>query len=126
MSRILAVDDDLSVCQMLETVLRGMGYEVVACNSGLEALDLLRSSGEQFDLLLADLKMEHMDGIALMKAARQDQPSLGAIIITGHGASENAILAMDAGADDYLTKPFHLSDLKASIEAALDKRLDEP
>ena len=118
-NRILVVDDAPGICDLLVATLERHGHEAAACHSGAEALDLMRATLQPFHLLLADLRMPGMDGIELLKAAKQIEPAMKTIIITAHGTVENAVWALKEGADDYLTKPFDLNEVKSSIEKVL-------
>jgi len=102
-SRILLVDDDSSLREILSTHLRKAGYEVVALGDPFDALESMRK--ERFDLLVTDIKMEGLDGLAILKAAREAHPGLPVIMITGHGTVESAVESMKRGAFDYVTKP---------------------
>ncbi len=101
--RILLVDDDDSLREILSAHLLKGGYDVVAMGRPLEALTALKAG--TFDLLVSDIRMEELDGISLLKKARIAAPGLPVIMITGHGAIESAVEAMRQGAFDYVTKP---------------------
>ncbi len=100
--------------------MREQGYDASGFTSGQSALDALRN--EKFDLLLTDLMMPEMDGIALLRAALQADPDLVAVMITGEGAIATAVEAMKAGASDYILKPFKLSFILPVLSRALNVR----
>src|SRR4051794_8281987 len=104
---ILIVDDEAEQMRALCNTLRDHGYATAGFTDGQAALAELR--GVKFDLLLADLMMPGIDGIALLQAARDIDPDLVGIIMTGEGTIATAVAAMKAGALDYILKPFKLS-----------------
>jgi signal transduction histidine kinase len=118
--RLLVVDDETPLMNALRQTLRDEGYRVVGATSGDEALAALRRGG--FDLVLTDLLMPKMDGIALLRAALATDPLLAGIVMTGHGSIPTAVAAMQAGAIDYVLKPVKLSTLLPVIERALTIR----
>lgn len=118
--RVLVVDDDPQIRDVLEIRLGAMGLRVTTVGGPREALAALESGG--FALALFDLRMEPMDGIELMEAARQRQPGLPVLIMTAHGSIENAVAAIQRGAFDYLTKPFVPDELRARVSRALSAR----
>jgi len=119
-ARILIVDDEPALTKSLCDTLGDEGYETVGCNSGRAALETLGSS--KFDLLLTDLMMPGMDGIALCQAAQKFDSSLVSILMTGAGSIASAVNAMKAGALDYITKPMELSAVLAVLSRSLDLR----
>jgi two-component system KDP operon response regulator KdpE len=114
--RILIVDDDPQIRRVLKVTLTGQGYEVDDANSGESALEKVRD--RRFDLLLLDMNMPGMDGLETCRAIR-DQSEIGIIMLTVRDNESDAVAALDAGADDYVTKPFKPSELSARIRAAL-------
>jgi len=119
-ARILIVDDEPALTKSLCDTLSDEGYETVGCNSGQAALETLGST--HFDLLLTDLMMPGMDGIALCQAAQKSDPNLVSILMTGVGSTVSAVKAMKAGALDYITKPLELSVILAVLSRSLDVR----
>ncbi|HTD74227.1 MAG TPA: response regulator [Steroidobacteraceae bacterium] len=117
-ARLLIVDDESAQLRALSDTLRMEGYVVEGFGSGRQALEIL--SAGKFDLLLTDLMMPEMDGIALINAAKQIDPWLGAIVMTGHGTIDTAVRAMQGGALDYILKPFKLNVILPIISRALD------
>jgi signal transduction histidine kinase len=118
--RLLVVDDEVAQMQALRDTLGDHGYETTGCTSGEAALAALRA--EPFDLLLADLMMPGMDGIALLRAALEVDPLLVAIIMTGAGTIASAVEAMQSGALDYILKPFKLSAILPVLSRGLTIR----
>jgi hypothetical protein len=117
-ARLLIVDDESAQMRALCDTLGAEGYAVHGYNSARQALSELRAG--QFDLLLTDLKMPEMDGITLINAARQIDPTLGAIVMTGHGTIDTAVQAMQIGALDYILKPFRLNVILPVLTRALE------
>jgi signal transduction histidine kinase/DNA-binding response OmpR family regulator len=118
--KILVVDDDAAIVEVLEMRLTAMGFDVTATASAQAAV--LAVDETRFDLALIDLRMEPTDGIALMEAVHTRQPRLPVLIMTAHGTIETAVDAVQRGAFDYLTKPFLRDELRAKIARALASR----
>ena len=118
--RILIVDDELAHMRALCDTLRGQAYDTTGLASGEAALALL--AAESFDLLLVDLMMPGMNGIAVVEAARLIDPDLACIIMTGEGTIASAVQAMQAGALDYVVKPFKVSGILLILARALETR----
>ncbi|HTT05363.1 MAG TPA: response regulator [Steroidobacteraceae bacterium] len=116
--RLLIVDDEAPQLRALCDTLRMEGYATEGFGSPQQALAQLQPG--QHELLLTDLKMPGMDGIELIAAARAIDPSLGAIVMTGHGTIDTAVEAMKAGALDYILKPFKLNAILPVLVRALD------
>jgi sigma-B regulation protein RsbU (phosphoserine phosphatase) len=102
---VLLVDDEKMVVDMLTQVLPTMGFRVTAADSAREALALLSRDSAQFDVLVTDLRMPGMDGLALIRRANAVDPDLPKIILTGYGTLEEVVEALRLGAHDFLTKP---------------------
>ena len=118
--KILVVDDEVELKNALVDALSARSYEARGYTSGHEALEALRE--EDFDLLISDLMMPEMDGIALIKAALEIDPHLIAIIMTGQGTIQTAVDAMKAGTFDYVLKPFRLQTLMPILTRAINTR----
>lgn len=116
---ILVADDDDLCREILRDAIESEGVIVSLAADGSEALDLLRSKA--FDILITDLNMPRMDGLTLLRSARQLYPQLLAIIITGFGSLESAIEAIRAGAYDYVQKPFKIEEITVTLRNATER-----
>ncbi|EEW0115618.1 TPA: sigma-54-dependent response regulator transcription factor ZraR [Escherichia albertii] len=114
---ILVVDDDISHCTILQALLRGWGYNVALANSGRQALAQVRE--QVFDLVLCDVRMAEMDGIATLKEIKALNPAIPVLIMTAYSSVETAVEALKTGAQDYLIKPLDFDNLQATLEKAL-------
>jgi two-component system, NtrC family, response regulator PilR len=118
--RILVVDDERSMRELLDIVLRREGYEVLLAESGRAAVEILQR--EPVDLLISDIKMPDLSGVDVLRAAKQiDQDILG-IMITAFASTETAVEAMRLGACDYLSKPFDIDLLKMKVREKIENR----
>ena len=122
-SRILVIDDDESVRRSLAAVLKDQGYTVDVAASGREAMG--KSKVGFYNLALVDLRLPDMDGIRLLTEIRETVPKMVKIIITGYPSLENAIEAVNRGADGYMVKPYNMDDLLRKIRESLQKQRDE-
>nr|AAA24004.1 hydG protein [Escherichia coli] len=109
---ILVVDDDISHCTILQALLRGWGYNVALANSGRQALEQVRE--QVFDLVLCDVRMAEMDGIATLKEIKALNPAIPVLIMTAYSSVETAVEALKTGALDYLIKPLDFDNLQAT------------
>jgi DNA-binding NtrC family response regulator len=119
--RILVVDDEKQICEIITSMLIAANYECREGASGLEALALLES-GEQFDLMLSNLLMPELDGIGLLERTTDKYPDMSVVMVTGVHDVSMALTAMRNGAFDYLMKPFEREQLVAVVRRALDDR----
>jgi DNA-binding response OmpR family regulator len=119
MTHILAVDDDPDVLETLSRVLQRENFEVTLLNSGHKALAYLET--RKPDLLMLDIMMPEMDGISLCRHVRRDPRfiSLPVLFLTAKGSTDDVVEGLDAGADDYIIKPFELAELRARVYALL-------
>jgi DNA-binding NtrC family response regulator len=117
-ARVLIVADEAPAVQNLAHVCRKQGYDVTTRSSGAGALEALES--HHFDVVLTDLRMEKVDGMAVLQRARELDPDLAVILITGYATLESAIEAMKAGAFHYIAKPIRLDEVREVIEKALE------
>ena len=117
--RILIVDDKQSIVEILETTLSNEGYEIVAHTNGADAEHSIQS--DRFDLMLCDVRLPDHDGMELLRAMRTAHPDTTVVMITAYGSIENAIECMKLGADDYVTKPFNLEEIRATVGKGLEK-----
>src|SRR6266852_5802636 len=120
LARILIVDDETAHMRALCDTLTDQGYQTTGFARGESALEALQQS--KFELLLTDLMMPGLDGIALLRAARQLDPDLVGVIMTGEGTIATAVEAMRSGALDYILKPFKLSVVLPVLARALTMR----
>ena len=118
--KILVVDDEKITRQNLEHVFKKDGYHVNTASNGSEALNFLKKSA--FDVIVTDLKMGKVDGMAVLEKAKNVNPSTEVIIITGYATVSTAIEAMKKGSYHYLTKPLKLNEIRSSIQKALYKK----
>src|SRR5262245_49615792 len=116
--RVLIVEDDALARKGMADLLALWGYEVVTAGDGVEALE--RASEEPPAVVVSDLVMPGMDGLALLSALRVDQPDVAVIMLTGQGSIDSAVQAMKEGAYDYLTKPLYPACRQVLLERALD------
>lgn len=117
--RILAVDDDEIVRDMLVTLLSDEGYAVVPAIDGLEAIRLLRL--EDFQLVLTDYRMPGADGIEVLQKALRSNPDIAVIILTAYATLDAVLKAMREGAYGYLTKPFRIQEVIIAVESAFKR-----
>src|SRR5437868_6250725 len=118
--RILIVDDQRNMRTTTALVLRQQGYQVTEAESGEVALSRLLV--EPFDVVLTDLKMAPLDGLAVLRGALQVAPNTQVIVMTGYGTVESAVEAMQLGAYDYVSKPFKENELRMRVQRALERR----
>jgi two-component system KDP operon response regulator KdpE len=114
---VLLVDDERSIRVSLGTILSSLGFTVVEACRGEEALALVRTT--QFDAVLLDINMPGIGGVDVCRIMRKVSPRLPIVMLTVQGLDERKVEAFDAGADDYITKPFHLGELTARLRAAV-------
>lgn len=114
--KILVVDDESQITRVLKTTLSAQGYEIRTAPDGLQALEAMK--GWVPDLIITDLRMPHMDGLELCRQVRA-QSRIPIIVLSVKGEETIKVEALDAGADDYVTKPFSVNELLARVRAAL-------
>lgn len=119
MPHIMAVDDDVEVLETLGRVLRHEAFDVTLASSGAQALSILETVRP--DMLILDIIMPEMDGIAVCRRLRRDSrfASLPILFLTAKGGTDDIVTGLDAGADDYVVKPFELAELRARVAALL-------
>jgi len=118
MARILIAEDEEALRGFVRRALADAGHDVAVAADGAEALDLLTRAG-RFDLLLADIKMPVMDGIALALAAARDHPDLVILLMTGYADQRERAHGLDALIHDVITKPFTLAEIRVAVASAL-------
>jgi len=119
MARILLAEDEEGLRGIVERALAAAGHEVVVAADGAEALHLLSGADEPFDLLLTDIKMPVMDGIALALAAARDDPDLVIMLMTAYADQRERAHGLDALIHDVIAKPFTLAEIRSAVESAL-------
>ena len=117
-ARILVVDDEESIRDLLRLVLTGEGYSVVTANDGEEAIEHLEA--QRFDLVITDLVMPTVNGVEVLRAAKRIDPNYPVIIITGFPSAETVTELVRLGAGDYLTKPFTIDVVVATVAKLLE------
>ena len=123
LGRILVVDDDPQIRRVMRTTLSGEGYEVEDARSGEEALEKIRAS--RHDLMLLDINMPGMGGLETCRQVRASS-DLSIIMLTVRNTEQDKVQSLDAGADDFITKPFGTPELLARIRAALRRAPSSP
>src|SRR5262252_3828973 len=119
-TRVLIVDDERSMRELLAIMLKQAGHEVTVAEGGEQAIEVIKS--ESFDLVITDLRMRRVDGIAVLRAAKEHSPSTVVLVVTAFASTETAVEAMKLGAYDYVTKPFKLDEIKLTIANALERK----
>ena len=118
-ARVLVVDDEKSMRELLVITLERAGYEVATADGGEAAVDVLRR--ETFDAVITDLRMPRVDGLQVLRAAK-DRPETTVIVLTAVASTETAVEAMKLGAYDYITKPFKLDEVELIIRNGLERK----
>ena len=118
--KVLVVDDEPTVRDLLKRTLEGVGYEVVTAGSGLEALE--RVCEQEIGVVLLDIKMPGMTGMEVLGKLTADWPEICVIMVTAVVDAQTAVEAMKLGAYDYITKPFNLDDVLLKMRRAIEKR----
>ena len=113
--RILIVEDERALCDAIARSLRNLAYSVDCCHDGQEALDLL--GVEVFDLVVLDLNLPRIDGMTVLRELRKTDCETKVLILSARGEVSDKVAGLDAGANDYLTKPFHFEELEARIRS---------
>ena len=116
MKRVLVVEDEASIREMVALNLKMAGWEVVEAPSAERALELMHH-GEECDAALLDIMLPGMDGLSLCETIRRENKEIGIIIVSAKGQESDKIRGLSIGADDYITKPFSVSELVARLEA---------
>ena len=122
MARILIAEDEEAIRAFIARALTQDGHQVVTANDGAEALDVLARESGAFELLLTDIRMPVMDGIALALAAARDHPALTILLMTGYADQRERAHGLDAMIHDVITKPFSLGVMRAAVSQALSAR----
>jgi CheY-like chemotaxis protein len=122
MSRVLIADDEESMRTLVARAIAIDGHDIVTAQDGAEALDILTRENGAFDLLLSDIQMPIMDGIALALAAARDFPELAILLMTGFAHQRERASNLSAIAHDVITKPFSVADIRTAVADALASR----
>ena len=122
MSRVLIVDDEDSMRLLVARAIAMDGHDIMTASDGAEALEILGSTDSAFDLLLTDIQMPIMDGIALALAAARDFPDLTILLMTGFADQRERASGLNAIAYDVITKPFSVADIRTAVADALVSR----
>ena len=125
MARILIAEDEEALRSFVARALAQDGHEVLVTADGAEALDLMIRDSGRFDLLLADVRMPVMDGIALALAVARDYPEVIILLMTGYADQRERAHGLDALIHDVITKPFTLAEIRAAVQEALGRRSDD-
>ena len=119
MARILLAEDDQSVRAFVARALRMDGHDIVEADDGGRALEIIEEAAGQFDLMLSDIKMPLMDGIALALSVADRFPTVTIVLMTGFAEQRERAHGLDALIHDVIAKPFALDELRARVDAAL-------
>src|ERR1700758_3510461 len=117
LGNILIVDDDNSIRYALSTTLNALGFHAVSVSGGQDALATLKQS--RFEAVLLDINMPGMSGIDTCREIRRLDPALPVLMLTVRDSEDDIVKALDAGADDYITKPFHVRELTARLRTSV-------
>ena len=115
--RLLFVEDEPDLREVLKKQLQGSGYSVDACGDGLEALDYLQLTA--YDAVILDIMLPGVDGLSVLKKMRNDGDKTPVLLLTARGSVEDRVAGLDLGADDYLVKPFAFDELVARLRVLL-------
>ena len=125
MARILIAEDEEALRSFVARALAQDGHEVLVTADGAEALDVMIRDSGRFDLLLADVRMPVMDGIALALAVARDYPEVIILLMTGYADQRERAHGLDALIHDVITKPFTLAEIRAAVQEALGRSTDD-
>ncbi len=123
MARILVVDDEEPIRVLVARGLSLDGHECLLAADGGEAMDVLTDEGGKFDLLLTDIRMPMMDGIALALAAKRDFPALTIMLMTGYADQRERARSLESIVEEVMTKPFTLAELREKVAEILARKL---
>lgn len=126
MYTILIIEDDQRLASLLQTGIEEAGYLVLLAYDGEMALRLFKSNADVIDLVLSDIILPGMSGLELCKQVRKEQPDIPILMLTALGTTDDKLEGFDAGADDYMTKPFDFRELLARIGVLLRRKGPSP
>ena len=118
--RILIVDDEPNICHLLKELLAQNDYVIETCLNGQDAVAKVRDT--QYDMVISDLKMPGINGIELIKTVKTGSPETATVLVTGYATVETAVKALRQGADDYVTKPFNIEELRKVVTRGLESK----
>jgi two-component system NtrC family response regulator len=121
MAKILVVDNEQRMCKIIKAALEMEGHYIEMAFSGADALTLMKS-GEKYDVIITDLKMQSVDGLQVLKSARMLEDPPEVILITAFASQQTAVEAMQAGAFDYLIKPFEMDELSLRVKRIVNQK----
>ena len=116
-TRILVVDDEPRICLLIEEILKLEGYQIDVSFSGTDALEMIKKYNYQ--MLITDLKMPGIDGLELIQKAKEQNPEIRTIMVSGYTTVDTAVQSLRHGVDDYITKPFNIFELKKAVKQTL-------
>src|SRR5437762_7402511 len=114
MMKVLVVEDEQDLCELIAEALIGEGYDVTRARDGAEAV--AAASAGPFDVVLADIRLPKIDGLTLFRRLREERPDTDVIVMTGNAAVGDAVAVLKDGAFDYLTKPINLDELGVQLQ----------
>ena len=120
LSRILVVDDEESIREFFQIMLKREGYEVLTASNGREGFEVFKKN--PVDVIISDIQMPEMSGMDLLQKVKEADPEMVMIMVTAFGSTDTAVEAMKLGAYDYLQKPFKIDEVKIILKQALEKR----
>jgi len=123
MTKILVVDDDLDMCQIISDILKEEGYSVNSSNTGEDAL--MKIEKNHYDLIILDYKLDGISGLVVLEKALQMRPSLQVMMISAFGSDSTKTKARELGAADFIDKPFDIKILTQSVQDILTKKTAE-
>jgi len=121
--RILVIDDDENILKVVAAILKDKGYEVSVAGTGSEAIK--KTQKNHYDLMLIDIKLPDMDGTELLTKIRDTKPRIRKVIVTGYPTLQNAVAAVNKGADAYVMKPFDVESMLETVNEQLKKQKEE-
>ncbi|MPV49110.1 response regulator [Pseudactinotalea sp. HY160] len=121
--RLLIVEDEIALSEAISTGFRAGGYEVDVCTNGAEARE--RCLVEEYDLILLDLSLPGADGLDVLRALRSVDPRTPVLVLSARSRILDKVGALDLGANDYLTKPFHFDELEARVRSLTRRRFEQ-
>lgn len=124
MAKIVIIDDEASILELMAKCCRSLGHEVTSCETGAAGIAAIRNVRPE--VVIVDLLIPDANGLDIIKLCRAELPTAAVIMVTGHGSVESAVEAMRLGAFDYLSKPFEITDLKRTVDQALGKKPTTP